>query len=85
MEASEIKIIARKCEIFKTLNDEELDLLLFQGEEKGFDLSNGLPGCLLLGGQHRRAISPVLHVWKRIDVLPVLLYRIMEVGTSASA
>jgi len=34
MEASQIKGIARKSEIFKTLDDEELDLLLFYGEHK---------------------------------------------------
>ena len=36
MEASEIKDIAKTCEIFKTLDDEELDLLLFYGESKDF-------------------------------------------------
>jgi CRP-like cAMP-binding protein len=36
MEASEIKDIAKKCEIFDTLDDEELDLLLFYGELKDF-------------------------------------------------
>jgi CRP-like cAMP-binding protein len=36
MDVSEIKVIARKCEIFKTLDDEELDLLLFYGEQKDF-------------------------------------------------
>ncbi len=36
MEASEIKSIAGKCEFFKTLDDEELDLLLFYGEHKEF-------------------------------------------------
>jgi CRP-like cAMP-binding protein len=34
MEASEIRVIARKCEIFKSLEKEELDLLLFYGELK---------------------------------------------------
>jgi len=34
MEASEIKDIAKKCEIFKALDDEEFDLLLFYGELK---------------------------------------------------
>jgi CRP-like cAMP-binding protein len=36
MEASEIKDIAKNCEIFKTLDDEEFDLLLFYGELKDF-------------------------------------------------
>jgi hypothetical protein len=36
MEAAEIKGIAEKCELFKTLDDEELDLLLFYGEQKIF-------------------------------------------------
>ncbi len=36
MEASEIKDIAKKCEIFKTLDEEEFDLLLFYGELKEF-------------------------------------------------
>ena len=36
MEASEIKDIAKKCEIFKTLDEEEFDLLLFYGELKDF-------------------------------------------------
>jgi CRP-like cAMP-binding protein len=36
METSELKIVARKCEIFKTLHDEDLDLLLFYGEQKEF-------------------------------------------------
>jgi CRP-like cAMP-binding protein len=36
METSELKIVARKCEIFKTLDDEDLDLLLFYGEQKEF-------------------------------------------------
>ncbi len=35
MDAAEIKDIVKKSEIFRTLNDEELDLLLFYGEEKG--------------------------------------------------
>ena len=39
METSELKIIARKCEIFKTLDDEDLDLLLFYGEQK--EVSSG--------------------------------------------
>ena len=34
MEASEIKDIAKKCEIFKTLDEDEFDLLLFYGEMK---------------------------------------------------
>jgi len=46
MEASEIKIIAKKCEILKPLNDEELDLLLFYGEEKGFNLPKWAFGVL---------------------------------------
>jgi CRP-like cAMP-binding protein len=36
MEASQIKGIAGKCDCFKTLDDEELDLLLFYGERKEF-------------------------------------------------
>jgi len=36
VELTEIKGIAQKCKIFKTLNDEELDLLLFYGEQKDF-------------------------------------------------
>jgi CRP-like cAMP-binding protein len=36
MEAAEIKSLAKKCEIFKTLDDEEFDLLLFYGELKEF-------------------------------------------------
>ncbi len=36
MDAAEIKGIAEKCEILKTLDDEELDLLLFYGERKEF-------------------------------------------------
>jgi hypothetical protein len=34
MEASGIKIIARKCETFKALHDQELDLVLFYGEDQ---------------------------------------------------
>lgn len=36
MEATEIKGVAGKCELFKPLDDEELDLLLFYGEQKEF-------------------------------------------------
>jgi CRP-like cAMP-binding protein len=36
MEASELKSIARKCEIFENLDDEEFDLLLFYGEQTRF-------------------------------------------------
>jgi CRP-like cAMP-binding protein len=36
MEAAEIKNIAKRCEPFKTLDDEEFDLLLFYGELKEF-------------------------------------------------
>jgi CRP-like cAMP-binding protein len=36
VDVSEIKVVARKSEIFKTLDDEELDLLLFYGEQKDF-------------------------------------------------
>lgn len=36
METAAIKDIAKKCEIFKTLDDEEIDLLLFYGEYKEF-------------------------------------------------
>ncbi len=34
MEATEIKGVAGKCELFKTLDDEDLDLLLLYGEQK---------------------------------------------------
>ena len=50
-----------------------------------FDASTRLLGFLLLGGENWRGIPPVPHVGERIDVLSVLLYRIMEVGTGASA
>lgn len=36
MGATEIKGVAGKCELFKTLDDEESDLLLFYGEHKEF-------------------------------------------------
>ncbi|MCU0596447.1 MAG: cyclic nucleotide-binding domain-containing protein [Desulfobacterota bacterium] len=59
MEASEIKDIAKKCELFKTLEDEEFDLLLFYGEMKDFssgatiyktgDTAEGT-FCLILSG-----------------------------------
>jgi CRP-like cAMP-binding protein len=36
MERSEIKEIVRKSEMFSTLDDDELDLLLYYGDEKRF-------------------------------------------------
>ena len=60
METSELKVIARKCEMFQSLDGDELDLLLFYGEQKEFAsghtiYSSGEPAegnfCLILSGR----------------------------------